>query len=327
MGWSPKLAVGAWVVGMQADRFMPKGYREFVPTEEKIRRVGSVPGVTGIELTFPVDFTTLKASEVAELLKQNSLAATDIGLNIFGDVRWKRGSFSNRDDSARRAAIDTALAAVEAARVIEAEGLRMWMGQDGFDYPFQVDYRRQRELLIEGFREVASAAPDLRVDIEYKLKEPRAHSLIDNASKAILFAQEVGLPNMGVIIDFGHALMSKENAAEVASLALQYDLLAGVHFNDAYGDWDDDLIPGTLNLFEALEFLCVLRQADYQGWLTLDSFPFREDPVEAVKLSIRNTQGLIEMANRIDLEALKKAQETMDAVATQEVIRKVLFAN
>jgi hypothetical protein len=32
-----------------------------------------------------------------------------------------------------------------------------------------------------------------------------------------------------------------------------------------------------------------------------------------------------ELANQIDLEELKKAQETMDAVETQKVIRKLIF--
>lgn len=323
--WSPKLAIGAWVVGAQADRYVPKGYREFVAPEEKIRRVASIPDVTGIELTYPVDFLTMPTQELAGIIKENNLVVSDIGVNIFGNPKWKHGSFTNRQKDVRQEAIDTALQAVEAAKAVGAGGLRMWMGQDGFDYPFQADYKLLWDLMIDGLREVANAAPELRFGIEYKLKEPRTHSLIDGVSKSILFAQELKAKNAGVIIDFGHSLMGKENAAEAAYQALRYNMLSGVHFNDAYGDWDDDMIPGTLNLFESLEFLYILRDNDYKGWLTLDSFPFREDPVKAVDLSMRNVKAMIKMANTLDIKALKEAQKTMDAVATQEIARKMVF--
>lgn len=59
--------------------------------------------------------------------------------------------------------------------------------------------------------------------------------------------------------------------------------------------------------------------------LTLDSFPFREDPVKAVDLSMRNVKAMINMVNTLDIKALKEAQKTMDAVATQEIARKMVF--
>lgn len=327
MDWKPKIAVGSWVVGSQADRFVPKGYRDFVSPEEKIRRVGSINNVSGIELTYPVDFTTMEKNDVAAAVSNAGLKVSDIGVNIFSNPIFKHGSITNLNKEIRKKAMDICYQAIEAARAVKSPGLRMWMGQDGFDYPFQANYENLWDLMLASLKELAEAAPDLKFGLEYKLREPRNKSLIDSISKALLISLELDLPNVGVVVDFGHALMGKENAAESVYQALRYNKLFTVHFNDAYGDWDDDMIPGTLNIFETLEFLYYLQEYNYSNWLTLDSFPFREDPVKAVDLSIRNILELTNMLEKIDIKKLRAAQETMDAVNVLEVTRGAIFKN
>ena len=76
-----------------------------------------------------------------------------------------------------------------------------------------------------------------------------------------------------------------------------------------------------------LEFLYYLKKYNYSNWLTLDSFPFREDPVKAADLSIRNILELTNMLEKIDIQKLCAAQETMDAVNVLEITRGTIFKN
>ena len=36
-----------------------------------------------------------------------------------------------------------------------ANKINLWLGQDGFDYPFQIDYRAANDWLIHGLRDVS----------------------------------------------------------------------------------------------------------------------------------------------------------------------------
>jgi xylose isomerase len=80
-----------------------------------------------------------------------------------------------------------------------------------------------------------------------------------------------------------------------------------------------------VHLIETLEFLHALRQIDWQGPILLDQFPFREDPVEAARSSINTIRGLNSLLDRIDIGALKAAQDRHDALAAQRVVMDMLL--
>ena len=132
--------------------------------------------------------------------------------------------------------------------------LGLWPGQDGYDYPFQADYSRLWDLEISAVREIAEYNSQLKIAVEYKLKEPRSRMLIGSVAKALMLIEEAAQPNIGITIDTGHALMGKETPGESVVLAAREGRLYGVHFNDNYGEWDDDLIVGSVNIWQNLEY-------------------------------------------------------------------------
>ena len=67
-----------------------------------------------------------------------------------------------------------------------ADLMTIWLGQDGFDYNFQLDYAQVWDWEIDGIREVAEHDPDCLISIEYKPDEPRAHSLLRDAATTLL---------------------------------------------------------------------------------------------------------------------------------------------
>jgi xylose isomerase len=144
--------------------------------------------------------------------------------------------------------------------------------------------------------------------------------------KSLYLARECG-ENVGVVIDFGHALMAKEKPAESAVILLMNNKLFNVHMNDAYGDWDDDMIAVSVHLQESLEFFYYLDEMKYDGWIGLDIFPFRMDGRTAADLCIQNLKSLEIMLDRLDRKKLKYALESIDAGNSQKLIRDTIFAN
>ena len=187
-----------------------------------------------------------------------------------------------------------------------------------------IDYSRGWDLLLDAIGKLADEFPDKKFSLEYKLKEPRKYLFISSAMKALWITQKLKKDNIGVLIDFGHALMSKENPAEVVYILSKEKKLFGIHFNDAYREWDDDLIAGSINIVDTLEFIYYLDKVGYDGWISFDIFPFRMDGSKAVELCIKNTENLIKLAEKIDRQKLAEAQKSMKAENSIAVIQEVL---
>ena len=208
---------------------------------------------------------------------------------------------------------------------MNAHDVLLWPGQDGFDYPFQVDYDECWRRLIDGVGEVASHCPDARIAIEYKPKEPRANCFVRNAGMLLYLLKTIDLPNVGATVDFGHSLVAGENPAEAAVLLAREGKLFQVHLNDNYRDWDHDLIVGSVNLIETIEFLYWIVKSGYDGWYLMDVFPYRENGLAAIRQCVSNTEKLLDIAGRMPREELAKALAQMDAVSSVKMLWETLF--
>ena len=141
--------------------------------------------------------------------------------------------------------------------------MTLWLGQDGFDYAFQADYARLWTDEIDGIREVAEHDPDCLISIEYKPNEPRSYSLMPDCATTLLALKEVGLPNLGVTLDFAHVLYADEQPAFAAALISRYSRMLGVHLNDGYSKRDDGLMVGAVHSIQTIE---LLRQVYADGF-------------------------------------------------------------
>ena len=217
--------------------------------------------------------------------------------------------------------------AIEVAAALGAKYVKFWPGQDGHDYPFQADHAQIWDYAVNGVREIAEFAPQTQFAIEYKAKEPRVHITFSTAARTLLAIQEMGVSNVGIVLDFGHSLFAKETPADVLQLVHKHGKLVSVEVNDNWREWDDDLAVGTVHLIETLEFLHALRRIKWEAPILLDQFPFREDPVTAARASIRTVRALDRLLDRVDLNQLRAAQDAQDALAAQRLIQDLLLHN
>ncbi|MFW6137816.1 MAG: sugar phosphate isomerase/epimerase family protein [Spirochaetota bacterium] len=321
-----KYSAGLWALGGAADRYVPGGYSAESPSLKKlIEMAASVEGIDGVEIISSqaegIDSRDLKA-----WLSDNNVALTSILANTFGDRKFQLGSITNTDPKLRAEAMDIGKKTIDSASTLGCPAVCLWLGSDGYDYCFQIDYRRHWEDLRKSITELAGYNPDIKICLEYKLKEPRKYETIGAVGKALYLARECG-DNVGVTLDFGHSLMSKEKPAESVVLLSMYDKMFNVHINDAYGEWDDDMIVGTIHLQETMEFMYYLEQVGYDGWVGLDIFPFRMDGKTAADLCIKNLRSIEKVLDRIDKNKLKQAMTTLDAGNSQKIIRDAIFGD
>lgn len=315
---------GLWLFGQFVDRYAADGYGPSVDTLEAIARAGGVGKLSALDINYPFgnDVTT---AQVKAALAEHNLKAHAVTPHVYMR-QHVRGAFTNPDPEVRKGVIKLYEEGVDIARDLGAKYVKFWPGQDGYDYPFQADYPTLWELSVSGVREVAQAAPDMQFAIEYKLKEPRTHMTFCNAATTLLAIQDMGVDNVGLVVDLGHSLFAKETPADILQLAHRRGKLVSVEVNDNWREWDDDMSVGSVHLLETIEFLVALRKVGWNEVVLLDQFPFREDPVEAARASIATLERLEAFVDRLDLDALRAAQQSQDALAAQEIVLKQLLS-
>ncbi|MBA2755482.1 MAG: TIM barrel protein [Chloroflexia bacterium] len=285
---------------------------------EAIKAVGRVPGAGAIELNAPQHLDGQAPGSIRAAVEATGLPVTALNLRFEGE-RFRDGAFTNPDRTTRQAAIDIARAAVEGAVGLGADHVIVWLADDGFDTPGQVDYRQVWDDAVDGVAMMARHDPSVRVSIEYKPREPRAFSVFRTMGDALLAARQTGSPNVGVTLDVCHALMTGEYPAMAATLALAGGKLFGVHLNDGHGRGDDGLPVGSVNPWATLDLLLTLRDEGYEGTIYFDTFPVREDPLAEFAANIATVERFEAVIDRLDRDALRAARAAHDALAVADL--------
>jgi len=321
-----RFGAGIWLFGQFVDRYATDAYGPAVSTIEAIQRAGEVGDIEVLDINYPFSDPDITVEEVQAALDAAGIGAWCITPHIY-TREFTSGAFTNPDPAVRRRALEICEEGVDTARRLGAPTVKLWPGQDGFDYPFQADYRELWRLELEGVRAVADMDPDIRVAIEYKTKEPRIHISLATAARTLVGIQQLGRDDVGIVVDLGHSIFAKETPADVLSLIHDHGRLFTIEVNDNWREWDDDMAVGSVHLIETLEFFAEVRKIGWEQPILLDQFPFREDPVEAARNSIRTMRQLDAALDRLDTEALREAQSRQDALVAQRLVLDLLLGD
>lgn len=322
-----KLTFGAgiWHFATYLDRYATDGYGPPRTLLEMIDLAGQVEDLSVVDINFPWS-ADISIEQVEAALARNGLSVIGITPEIY-NREFAKGAFTNPDPGIRRRANEVCNQAADLVRRLGASYVKLWPGQDGWDYPFQVDHGTVWKQSIDGVGELASQNPDLKFVIEYKPREPRVHMSYDSMARTLLGIEKIGLPNVGVLLDFGHSLYGGESPADAAQLAIDHGRLFGMDVNDNLRAWDDDLIAGSVHPIELFEFFYTLRKNGWEGVWQLDQFPFREDSVAAANSAIGFLKAVDRALDTLDFEAMAEAQSRHDAVTALNLARKALFSS
>ena len=188
-----------------------------------------------------------------------------------------------------------------------------------------IDYGRAWPGLLDGLGGRAASRPEVRLSVEYKQSEPRARVIVPNAGIVLLLCEQLGLDNVGITIDIGHALYAAETPAQAISLAADAGRLFLIHINDNYRNWDWDLMPGTVNYWDWLETLLVLDQVGYDGWLVSDVFPARTDPSETLSASYRSIVYAQQLLDRFGRDRLAEMIRQRNVIQVFDAWQKLML--
>lgn len=321
-----KFGAGIWHFATYVDRYATDGYGAPRDVVEAIDIAGQVRDLSVVDLNWPFFGGSFSNAQIKQALDRNKLGVVGITPEMYTQ-KFRKGAFTNPDPGIRRAAHELITEACDVVRYFKADYVKVWPGQDGWDYPFQVDHRTLWHHSLDGIGQLASENPDLKFVIEYKPREPRVYMSFGSVARTLLGIEKIGLPNIGILLDFGHAIFGGENAADSAQLALDYGRLFGMDVNDNYRSWDDDLVAGSLHPIELFEYFHVLRKNNWQGVWQLDQFPFREDSVETANHAIDFLKAVDRGLDVLDLDALNAAQAKHDAIGALRIAQKALFGS
>ena len=321
-----KYGAGIWHFATYVDRYATDGYGPPVSLLEAIDLAGQVGDLSVVDINYPFVDPSITLEAVEARLKKNNLTVIGITPEIY-TREFRKGAFTNPDPGVRRRAHELCTDAANVVRRFGADYVKLWPGQDGWDYPFQVDYKELWKRSVEGVGQLASENPDLKFVIEYKPREPRVHMSYDSVARTLIGIEQIGLPNVGILLDFGHALYGGESPADSAQLAIDHGRLFGMDVNDNLRGWDDDLVAGTVHPIELFEFFYVLRKNNWEGVWQLDQFPFRENSVEAARQAITFLKAVERGLDKLDMKALQERQDQHDAMGAMKLVQQALFTS
>ena len=289
---------------------------------EAIAVFRSMPEITHLEFNYPEHIALYDMEKLVA-------AAGDMPVNgvatRFKD-RFVAGEFTNSDTAIAQEAVELCTNAVDACKALGGEYLTVWLGFDGFDYPFQLDYESKWNKMIRSFQIVADYAMEqgIKISIEYKPFEPRAYSLLDGIGLTLLAIDEIDRPNVGVTLDFCHMLMRHESPAFSLALAARRGKLFGLHMNDGYRMMDNGLIFGSVNFPQALEFVYYLKKYHYDGVVFFDSFPFRENARHEIETNVAMFNKMSGMIDAVGMDRIASIVSKQDGVECQRLWLQML---
>ena len=321
-----RISVALSVFSGAPDRYCVEGYRDTPRLQERLSAASKLKGVKGVEIQQTDVTPDLQVKELKRLLKDYNMSCSAVATSLAHDRRFALGAFGHQHQKTRNAAIDEGRKAVDIAKELGATEVVLRLYSDGFDYPFHIDYTTHWNTLISSIKTIAKyASPEVNVSIAYKPREPRKHLTVATVGKSLSLCQEIAMKNVGVALDFSHALMAGENPAESMAFLTRANKLFQVYFNDCYRMWDDGLIPGAVNLWELMEVLFYLKTTKFKGFMTIDIVPQRIDPNHALQIAIGNMNILWKKLEKLDTSELRRGQKTLDAVESQKIIRRVML--
>jgi sugar phosphate isomerase/epimerase len=145
------------------------------------------------------------------------------------------------------------------------------------------------DLFVEVLKPLAEHAHSCGVLL---LIEPEPGLLLETTDQYLEVAEKVNAPSIGLNFDVGHAFCVREDLPRaIAKLAGQ---IRHYHVEDiAATRVHHHLVPGT-GAIDFGEVVTAIRETGYDGWLTVELYPFQDDPDAAARQAIHVLRGLIE---------------------------------
>lgn len=289
---------------------------------EILNKVSMIEGIDYVDLNYPEHFMNVDFEVLKTTLEELDLKVNGIALRFRDE--FINGELGNQSDDISKEALKLCEEAVHMCKALNGSIVTIWLGYDGFDYSFQLDYANAWHKVVENMKIITSIDPTIQISIEYKPFQPRAYSLVPDVGSTLLLTNDVNSDNIGVTLDFCHMLMKGENPAYGLCQVSERNKLFGVHLNDGQRMNDDGLVVGSINFIQTLEFMYYLKKYNYDGVIYFDTFPLREDPIKECEINIKIINKLNDLIDSIGMMEIQKIIDHNDGISAQAILMKCL---
>lgn len=298
--------------------FLPK----FNNSVEEVLQEFNQLGLTHVDFNYPEHVIDISATKMKEIVQENNLLVNGVALRFRDE--FINGELGNADSAISDCAVELCKEACDYCRDIGGEVVTIWLGFDGFDYSFQIDYEKVWNQIKDCLIQIADYAPDLKISIEYKPFQPRAYAFLDSFGVSLSMIHEVGRENLGITLDYCHMLMKHENPAYGASILGSRKKLFGVHLNDGYGLNDDGLMIGTNSLIKTIEFIYYTKLHSYEHAFYFDTFPVIEDPIAECKRNIKMIKKIDSVIDKLGMDYISGVIKENSGVKVSDLVLEIL---
>jgi sugar phosphate isomerase/epimerase len=268
------------------------------PFDEAAQRIAAI-GYAGLELladvphAWPAGLLDVQKQGILKSMERAGLAFSNINafmMNAINDYRqpYWYPSFIEPDPQYRRVRIDHTRRALSLCAELGAPHITTEPGG-----PIAPGQSRQEaiDLFVEVLKPLAQHAHDLGVLL---LLEPEPDLLLETTDQYLEVAERLNAPSIGLNFDVGHAFCVKEDLPRaIAKLATH---IRHYHFEDiAASRVHHHLVPGT-GAIDFVEVIEAIRKTGYDGWVTVELYPFIEDPDAAARSALSILRPLVEPA-------------------------------
>jgi sugar phosphate isomerase/epimerase len=218
--------------------------------------------------------------EIRAAMAAQGLAFSNVNafmMNAINDHRqpYWYPSFIEPDPNYRRVRIDHTKRALSLCAELGAPHITTEPGG-----PIAPGQSRQEaiDLFVEVLKPLAEHAHNEGVLL---LIEPEPGLLLETSDQYLEVDERVGAPSIGLNFDVGHAFCVNEDLPRaIAKLAPK---IRHYHFEDiAATRVHHHLVPGT-GAIDFAEVVAAIRATGYDGWLTVELYPFVDDPDAAAR--------------------------------------------
>jgi sugar phosphate isomerase/epimerase len=252
---------------------------------EAVRRLAAL-GYRGVEVmadvphAWPAFLLEEQKQALRDALARNGLAISNVNafmMHAVNDARQRywHPSWIEPDRHYRQIRIDHTRRALTLAREL---GARCITTEPGGPVEPGGSWQKALAVFVEGLKPVAEHAEKEGVLL---LVEPEPGLLVETMDQFLELMQHIDSPAVGLNFDVGHAFCVGDEPATTIPRVAKW--IRHFHLEDiAATRVHQHLIPGT----GAIDFAATLRAIraiGYDGWLTVELYPYVEDPDGAAR--------------------------------------------
>ena len=262
---------------------------------EAVSRLARI-GYTGVEImadvphAWPAFLLEEQKQALRDTLKANRLQISNVNafmMHAVNDARQRywHPSWIEPDPHYRQVRIDHTRRALTLARELGAPCITT---EPGGPVEPGGSWASALKTFVEGIKPVAEHAEKEGVLL---LVEPEPGLLIETVDQFLEFMQHIDSPAVGMNFDVGHAYCVKDDPAATIPRAAPF--IRHFHFEDiAPTRVHQHLVPGD----GAIDFAAALkaiRSIGYQGWITVELYPYIDNPDEAAARALQYLSPLL----------------------------------